>query len=170
MNISYKYRSSYLIIFGIGFIILVSLVFISINFSIYNDLPGNETIKFQIFLILNLTIEPIIVGWGVYNIIKGKNQYEIQFSEQNFISYKNFKLKFDVPIEQIESVNIFHVSVSSWVGGFDFKRIEIELKKMEKFQLTIRGKKWISKFLEIIELLHQYCNEKKIQFIESYDD
>lgn len=170
MSISYIYRSSYLITFGIGFIILSSLVFISINFSIYNDFPGNQIIKFQIFSILILTIEPIIIGWGVFNIIKGTNQYEIQFSEKNFKSYKNLKSEIDVPIEKIEIVNIIHVSVSSWVGGVKFKKIEIELKEMEKFQLTIKGKKWISKFLKFIELLQQYCNEKQIQFIESNDD
>jgi len=31
-------------------------------------------------------------------------------------------------------------------GGFNFKKIKIELKEMEDVQLYIRGKKWISNF------------------------
>lgn len=169
MNISYNYRPSYLITIGIGFIIIFSLVLISTVLFIINDILSNVATKDQIFIIGILTGEPIIIGYGVYNIIKGTVLYEIQFSEINFKSYKNSRLEIDLPVERIESVNIFHGNYFNTLL-FDrliYKEIEIALKENEKVHLYIRGKKWISKFLKFIKLLREYCSEKYIQFDES---
>ncbi len=41
---------------------------------------------------------------------------------------------------------------------------------MEKFQLNIRGKNWITKFLKFEDSLKQYCSEKQIPIIVSFPD
>ncbi len=166
MNVSYIYRPKYLITFGISFIPLLNLLFIAtigFFFDIYSDLLSSEIIKYQIILILILTIEPIIIGYGVHNIIMGTKQFEIEFNEINFKFFKDLKAEIVVPIKRINRIIIIHGSVLSMWGGCNFKKIKIELKEKEDVQLYIRGKKWISKFLTFIELLKPLCDEKQIQ-------
>lgn len=172
MNISYIYRRSYLIPTGITFILIVSMGFIAIIFFIYTDFLSDLAIKYQILLSAIFIGEFIIIGCGIYFMKKGRTQFEILFNDTNFKSYKNHELKLDVPIEQIESVNIFHGEYSNTLFFIYsiFKKIEIEFKEEEKFQLKIGGKNWIFKFLKFIESLREYCSDKQIQFIESHDD
>lgn len=168
MNISYTYRPTYLLAFGIEFIILWIPVFILIMIGICNNFLISVATKDKIFFIVNLIGVSIITSYGVYNIIQGTNQFEIQFSDANFKAYKNFKLKIDEPVETIENVNITHGKVFFLIyGGFEYFKIEIKLKEMDKFQLVIRSKKWILKFLEFIKLLEEYCSEKQIEIIKS---
>jgi len=172
MNISYTYRRSYLIPTGITFILIVSTGLIAIVLFVYTDILSNVVTRDQIFLITIFIGELIVIGYGIYLINKGRTQFEIQFNETNFKSYKNHELKKDIPVEQIESVNIFHGEYSNTLLFIYaiFKKIEIEFKEEEKFQLNIVGKKWISKFLKFVESLRKYCSDKQIQFIESHDD
>lgn len=172
MNISYTYRRSYLIPTGMTFILIVSMGLIAIISFVYTDFLSNVATKDQIFLIAIFISELIVIGYGIYLMDKGRTQFEIQFNETNFKSYKNHELKIDVPVEQIESVNIFHGEYSNTLLFiyFIFKKIEIEFKEEEKFQLKIGGKRWIFKFLKFVESLREYCSDKQIQFIESHDD
>ncbi len=102
---------------------------------------------------------------------KSLKELEIQFSETNFKYYKDHQLEIDVSVEQIESVSIIRgYYYSSLNYGYYFKKIEIELREKEKFQLTITRKKAISRFSKFAELLQQYCSEKKIQYSEVHKD
>ena len=143
MNVSYVYRPKYLITFGIFFISLLSYAFISFIIAINNELLSSEIIKYQIILILILTIEPIIIGYGIHNIIEGKKRFEIEFNEINFKFFKNFKAEIVVPIEEINRIIIMHGEVFSAAmgAGLYFEKIKIELKEKEDVQLYIRGKK-----------------------------
>ena len=169
MKISYTYRPTYLISFGIAFIIGSNVFLFSLSMMVYNDFSFNEVKKGLIILILILLVEPLIILYGGHNIIEGNNQFKIQFTEVNFKSYKNLQLELKVPVEKIKRINIIYGKVffTTVSIGFEYFEINIEFKDREKVQLYIRNKKWISKFLEFIKLLEEYCSEEKIEIIKS---
>jgi len=170
MNVSYTYHASTLIPNGIGIIVLLSVFLLTLCGVVWNDFSYNEVTKWQIIIILILIGEPLIIRFGGSIIKEGKNQYEIQFTEANFKSYKNNELEIDESIEKIEKININFVSTGSWNCWVEYIKIEIELKEMENFQLNIRGRKWITKFLKFEDKLKKYCSEKQIPIDISFHD
>lgn len=166
MNISYTYHQLHLIPGGILIILFGNLGLFVTSLILYNEFLRNVATLGQISLFVFFIGEPIIIGYAIYLMIIAKSQVEIQFSETSFRYYKNQKLKINVPVEQIEGVKIFHEKTIMEFGLYVFKKIEVDLRDNDNFQLRIARKKWISKFLIFVELLQQYCNEKQIKFDE----
>jgi hypothetical protein len=120
--------------------------------------------KDLIFIIVILISIPLILSYGGYNIIKGTHKFEIQFIGTNFKLYKDSKLEINVSMERIEKVKITKGEVFFLIyGGFKYFELNIEIEEMDKFQLTIRGKKWISKLYDFMVSLEPYCNKNQIQ-------
>jgi len=164
MNFSYTYRPFYLLAFGIEFILICIPAFFFLMIGIYNNFISNLATKDQVFLITVLFGILLITAYGGYNIIQGTHRFEIQFSETNFKSYKDSKLEINVPIERIERINIVKGDVFFLIyGGFKYFVLKIEIEGIEHVKLTIRGKKWISKFFDFLELLKKFCNDNQVQ-------
>jgi len=168
MNISFNYRPSHLISSGILCLVLFNLVFFSFIIALYNTLLVSEIAKYRIFLILILIIEPLFIVYGVYNIIKGRYQFDIEFNEKNFEFSKNLKSETVLPIEKIKRVIITYGNVISIHGGFKYTKIEIEPQEGANIELFIRGKTWRSNFKIFLNLLKRFCDDNQIQ-IDVYE-
>lgn len=164
MNIFYAYRKSHFILGGViltllsGFTIIWLLI--SFYYNVYPHYVQSNVLNNPASLIW-----PSFIGLGIYFIIKGTFHYEFQFSETNFKFFKNSRLKIDVPVEEINGIYITHkVSYDGYGGEYEYKIIEIEIGGKFEVRLTIRGKRWISRFLFFAGLLKIYCSKKQIHF------
>jgi len=160
MKISYFYRSTQLVKFGFSCIVLFTLVFFAFLIAIINEISLND----EVIIISIFTIEPIIIVYGVYNIIKGIYRYKLEFNEKTFHLFRNEKLKITLSIGNINKIIATHGSVISMHGGFNYKKIEIDSQEKDNIQFYIRGKKWRSDFDKFLESLKQFCEEMQIQF------
>jgi len=164
MNVSFSYHKTKIIVSGV---ILTLLTGITINWlviSFYYNLY-TDSIILRILSILISLIWYIIIGLGIYFIIKGTFHYEFQFSETHFKFYKNSKLRIDVPVEEINCINIAHEWRSDGYGGeYEYYIIEIHIEGKNKVRLTIGSKRGIYRFLIFAILLNIYCFKKQIHF------
>ena len=164
MNVSFTYHKTKIIVSGAILTLLsgiaINWLVISFYYNLYTD--------YMILRILSIPISLIwyvIVGLGIYFIIKGTFHYEFQFSETHFKLYKNSKLRIDVPVEEINGIYIRHEWRSDgYSDEYEYYKIEIDIEGKTEVRLTIGGKRGISKFLIFAKLLQIYCFKKQIHF------